>query len=144
SVYFDEIPMQTSREQHATTFVLPTLTDLIVDSSAFKSDEHMHACVDPNPDPNPNWASSDYSLFLIRNQRTRSLVDIYDVPHLFCVTNPIIMPIHSYVIQASDTQTYADAARNTHWEVTMDEEYNSLIMNQTWDLIPIPVNHNIL
>ncbi|KAH9295031.1 hypothetical protein KI387_038619, partial [Taxus chinensis] len=64
SVYFDEIPMQASQEQYATTSVLPPPTDLkddacnhadmILDSFESESDEHVHACVYPDPNPNPN------------------------------------------------------------------------------------------
>ena len=54
------------------------------------------------------------------------------------------MPMHVYVIQATDPQTYAEAIGNPHWEAAMDEEYNSLFANQTWDLVPLPSNRKLV
>ena len=99
-------------------------TNLILDSS--EPDEHEHASL--------NWDSSDDLASPMRRQRTQSLVDIYDAPHAFLATNSII-PMHAYLLQVLDPQTYAEAIGNPHWEAAMDEEYNSLIANQTWELI---------
>lgn len=79
----------------------------------------------------------------MRNQRARRLDDIYDAPHALSATNPIML-MHSYVIQAPDPQTYPEAARNPLCEATMDEEYNSLIENQTWDLVPLPLDQKLV
>lgn len=41
------------------------------------------------------------------------------------------MSIHAYIMHASYPQNYAEAVAQLEWEATMDEEYNSLIENQT-------------
>ena len=37
-----------------------------------------------------------------------------------------------------DLETFAKASRNPYWDVAMDEEYRSLMENDTWDLVPLP------
>lgn len=54
------------------------------------------------------------------------------------------MPMHAYMIHASNPQTYAKAVQHPKWEATIDEEYNSLIENQTWDLISLPSNRKFV
>lgn len=54
------------------------------------------------------------------------------------------MPMHAYMMHGSDPQTYAEANGHPEWEAAMDEEYNSLIENQTWDLVPLPSNRKLV
>ena len=35
-------------------------------------------------------------------------------------------------------ETFAEASGNPDWDATMDEEYCSLMANDTWDLVPLP------
>jgi hypothetical protein len=42
------------------------------------------------------------------------------------------------LVQSSDPQSYGEAAGNPFRESAMQEEYNSLLDNQTWDLVPLP------
>eukprot|EP00253_Pinus_taeda_P011169 PITA_11169 len=37
-----------------------------------------------------------------------------------------------------DTDTFAEASGHPHWEAAMNEEYHSLLANDTWDLVPLP------
>ena len=48
------------------------------------------------------------------------------------------MPMHAYMMHASNPQTYVEATGHPEWEATMDEEYKSLSDNQTWDLVSLP------
>ncbi len=48
------------------------------------------------------------------------------------------MPMLAYMMHGSDPQTYVEENGHLEWEASMDEEYNSLIENQTWDLVPLP------
>ena len=54
------------------------------------------------------------------------------------------MPMHAYMMHTYNPQTYAEAIGHPKWEATMDEEYNSLIENQTWDLVLLPSIHKIV
>jgi hypothetical protein len=49
-----------------------------------------------------------------------------DPPHALTSIEPI-MHMHFYMVLASDSQTYEDAARNPFWEATMQEEYKSML-----------------
>ena len=53
----------------------------------------------------------------------------------------------SHLAQVSenhDPKNFAEAARNPYWDVAMDEEYRSLMANDTWDLIPLPKGRKIV
>ena len=86
-------------------------------------------------------------------QKWRSMSDILDDPasiplfeeHLqaLLAMDPSIL-MHSYMMHGSDPQTYAEANGHPEWEAAMDEEYNSLIENQTWDLVPLPSNRKLV
>jgi hypothetical protein len=47
------------------------------------------------------------------------------------------------LVQSSDPQSYGEAAGNQFSESTMQEEYNSLLENQTWDLVSFPSGRKI-
>jgi hypothetical protein len=48
-----------------------------------------------------------------------------------------IPPKNIFLVQSSDPQSYGEASGNRFWESAMQEEYNSLLENQTWDLVPL-------
>eukprot|EP00253_Pinus_taeda_P019211 PITA_19211 len=48
------------------------------------------------------------------------------------------------MMHGSEPQTYAEANGHPKWEATMDEEYNSLIENQTWDLVLLHSNRKLV
>jgi hypothetical protein len=48
------------------------------------------------------------------------------------------------LVQSSDPQSYGEAVGNPFWESAMQKEYNSLLENQTWDLIPLPSRRKIV
>jgi hypothetical protein len=48
------------------------------------------------------------------------------------------------MVLSLNPQTYAEAEGNPFWEETMREEYNSLIENHTWDLVPLPSDQKLV
>ena len=42
------------------------------------------------------------------------------------------------VSENHDPETFAEASGNPYWDAAMNEEYRSLMANNTWDLIPLP------
>ena len=42
-----------------------------------------------------------------------------------------------------DLETFAEASRNPDWDEAMNEEYCSLMANDTWYLVPLPKGRNI-
>ena len=47
------------------------------------------------------------------------------------------------VSENHDPETFAKASGNPDWGAAMDEEYRSLIANDTWDLVPLPKGRKI-
>ena len=45
---------------------------------------------------------------------------------------------HSQFHRASSLLAFAEASGNSDWDAAMDEEYHSLMVNDTWDLVPLP------
>ena len=41
------------------------------------------------------------------------------------------------VSENHDPETIVEDSRNLDWDATMDEEYRSLMANDTWDLVPL-------
>ena len=39
---------------------------------------------------------------------------------------------------------FAEASENPDWDATMDEEYRSLMANDTWDLVPLPKGRKLV
>lgn len=54
---------------------------------------------------------------------------------LLATTPPAVSPI---------PKTYRGALSDPNWHAAMIEEYNALMANATWDLIPAPRNANIV
>eukprot|EP00253_Pinus_taeda_P017894 PITA_17894 len=127
----------------------------------------VHAYDDPHPSPDQASSSESNSLFI--NQRKRSLHDIYAQDHQATINGlvgdnsdlqgtssefiepPLALTAtkpspswHCHLVQSSDPQSYAEASRHSSWESTMEEEYNSLLENQTWDLVPLPSGRKLV
>ena len=47
------------------------------------------------------------------------------------------------VSENHDPENFAKASRNPYWDATMDEEYHSLMANDTWDLVSLPKGRQI-
>ena len=48
------------------------------------------------------------------------------------------------VFKNHDPKTFAEASGNPYWDVVMDEEYRSLMANDTWDLVPLPKGRKLI
>jgi len=44
----------------------------------------------------------------------------------------------SQVSDTHDTETFEEALVHLDWDTSMNEEYRSLMENDTWDLVPLP------
>ena len=40
-------------------------------------------------------------------------------------------------------ENFAEASGNPDWDAAMDEEYRSLMVNDTWDLVPLLKKENL-
>ena len=43
-----------------------------------------------------------------------------------------------------DPQTYQEASVDPRWQTTMQEEFNSLHENETWELVPLPPKRKLM
>jgi hypothetical protein len=55
-----------------------------------------------------------------------------------------MMPMHFYMVQSSDPHTYSEVVGNPLWEETMQEDHDSLLENQYWDLVPLPPGRKLV
>jgi hypothetical protein len=62
--------------------------------------------------------------------------------HVLSASEPM-MSMHCYMVQYLDPHTYSKVVGNPLWKETLQEEYESLLENQTWDLVPLPLGRNI-
>jgi hypothetical protein len=65
-----------------------------------------------------------------------------DPSHVFSTSEPA-MPMHCYMVLSIDPQNYNTVVGNPLWQETMQKEYDSLLQNQTWNLVPLPPERNI-
>jgi hypothetical protein len=75
------------------------------------------------------------------SRRTRS--QHVDPSHVLSYSKPMF-PMHFYMVQYSDPHNYNEVVGNALWEATMQEEHDSLLENQTWDLVPLPLGRKIV
>jgi hypothetical protein len=48
------------------------------------------------------------------------------------------------VSENHDSETFAEALGHLDWDTTMNEEYCSLMENDTWDLVPLPKGRKLV
>eukprot|EP00253_Pinus_taeda_P011894 PITA_11894 len=48
------------------------------------------------------------------------------------------------VLANYDPDTFAEASGHAHWDAAMNEEYHSLLANDTWDLVPLPKGRKLV
>jgi hypothetical protein len=68
----------------------------------------------------------------------------FEEPPLALTTTKLMPPKNLFLVQSLDLQSYGEAAGNPFWESSMQEEYNSLLENQTWDLVPLPSGRKLV
>jgi hypothetical protein len=62
--------------------------------------------------------------------------------HVLSTSEPAI-PMHCYMVQSTNPQTYNRVVGNSLWKETMQKKYDSLLKNQTSHLVPLPPERNI-
>jgi hypothetical protein len=48
------------------------------------------------------------------------------------------------VLDTHDPDTFVEASGNPNWDTVMNEEYHSLMVNDTWDLVPLPKGRKLV
>jgi hypothetical protein len=163
SFQFEESVSHVPQQPHADTFTLPPVRDdenahadsssdeifdsedsddSDLDSESVQSDaelEHLDAVVEPKK--RPKWAQTtlqDAGDLVGDPTDTRMTRSDFEEPPVALTTIEPLPSKHLFLVQSSDPQSYGEAAGNPVWESATQEEYNSLLENQTWNLVPLP------
>jgi hypothetical protein len=48
------------------------------------------------------------------------------------------------MVQSSNPQIYSEVVGNPLWETSMQEKYDSLLEDQTWDMVPLPPGRKLV
>jgi hypothetical protein len=169
SVQFKQSVSHVPQQPHPDTFTLPPVQDdehAHADSSSDKSfdsndsddSDSDSASVqsdaeseDPDavaePEQRPKWAQTTFQdagdLVGDPGDTRRTRYDFKEPPISLIATEPLPSK-HLFLVQSSDPQSYGEAIGNPFWESAMQEEYNSLLENQTWDLVPLPSRRKLV
>jgi hypothetical protein len=160
SVQFKESVSHVPQQPHANTFVLPPVRDdenAHAESYSYESCESedsydpdiesIHVDADVESESRPKWAMTtlqdarDLVGDLADTRRNRS---DFEEPPLTLTSTELMPPRNIFLVQDSNPQSYGEPAGNPFWESTMKEEYNSLLENQTWDLVPLPSGRKLV
>jgi hypothetical protein len=101
----------------------------------------VHPNADAEPQQRPKWAQTtlqdagDLVGDSADTRRTRS--NFKEPPIALTSTEPFLSK-HLFLVHSSYPESYGEATGNPFWKSSMQEEYNSLLENQTWDLVPLP------
>lgn len=71
----------------------------------------------------------------VHHMQTRAKVDTYKPCHLLKFPHPLIQDVPTCV---------STTTRDLHWKTSMAEEYNVVVANRTWDLVPPDPNKNLV
>jgi hypothetical protein len=149
------------QQPHANTFILPPVrddehahADSSLDESSNSEDsddsdtESVHSDVESKhpdavakPKQRPKWAQTtlqDAEDLVGNPADTRRTRYDFEEPHVALAATEPLPSRHLFLVQSSDPQSYGEGAGNPFWESAMQEEYNSLLENQTWDLVLLP------
>ena len=58
-------------------------------------------------------------------------------------TDPLL-PERRFMMMGLDPQTFKEACHDPIWQATMDEEFDSLQDNKTWELVPLPIGRKLV
>jgi hypothetical protein len=75
---------------------------------------------------------------------TRRTPSNFEEPPLALIATEPLSPMHIFLVQSLDPQSYGKATGNPFWESAIQEEYNSLLENQTLDLVPLPLGRKLV
>jgi hypothetical protein len=167
SVQFEESVSHVPQQPHAVTFTLPPVRDdehAHADSSSdeisdsknsddsylelVQSDSELeHSDAVAEPEQRPKWAQTtlqDAGDLVGDPVDTRRTQFDFEEPLVALTATEPFPSRHIFLVQSSDPQSYGEVAGNPFWESTMQEEYNSLLENHTWDPVPLPSGRKLV
>jgi hypothetical protein len=106
----------------------------------------VHTDANTELESRPKWAKTtlqDAGDLVGDPADTRRTQSDFEEPPLALTATKTMPPMHLFLVQSSDPQSYGKTVGNPFWESSMQEEYNSLLENQTWDPVPLPSGRKI-
>jgi hypothetical protein len=167
SVQFEESVSHVPQQPHTDTFTLPPVRDDEhahaesssdesydsedlddSDSELVQSDaESEHPDAVAEPEQRSKWEQTTLQatgdLIGDRADTRRTRFDFKETPVSLTSIEPFPSR-HVFLVQSSDPQSYGEAVGNPFWESAIQEEYNSLLENQTRDLVPLPFGRKLV
>jgi hypothetical protein len=107
----------------------------------------VHPDAYAKPEKRPRWAQTtlqDVRDLVGDPVDTRRNHSDFDEPLIALIATKTLPSRNLFFVQSLDPQSYGEAARNPFLESAMQEEYNSLLENQTWDLVPLPSRRKLV
>jgi hypothetical protein len=138
--------------QHVDTLVLPSVSDIRDDSIHSYFVHGNNQVVHPDKKPTlklqqmpkkAQFTLQEIGILTgnpLDSSKTRSQHE--EPSHVLSASEPT-MPMHCYMVQSTDPQTYNKDVGNPLWKETIHKEYESLLDNHTCDLVPLPPERNI-
>jgi hypothetical protein len=107
----------------------------------------VHPNADVEPEQRSKWAQTTLhdvgDLVGDPTDTRRNQSDFKEPPIALTATEPF--PSRNiFLVQSSDPQSYGEVVGNPFWESAMQEEYKSVLENQTWDLVPLPFGRKLV
>jgi hypothetical protein len=103
--------------------------------------------VDVEPEQRPKWPHTTLQdvgdLVGDPTNTRRNQYGLEEHPIALTTTEPF-PSMHIFLVQSSDPRSYGEAAGNPFLESTIQEEYNSFLENQNWDLVPLPYGSKLV
>eukprot|EP00253_Pinus_taeda_P005463 PITA_05463 len=109
--------------------------------------ENISSSYDGSEDDNPPRPSQDPQLPIWVRATRDAAGDLVGDPRDQRRTCSQFERASSLLAQAPvnhDPDTFAEASGHPHWEAAMNEEYHSLLANDTWDLVPLPKGRKLV
>jgi hypothetical protein len=128
---------------------VPSFVPILVSSSDDDSEDenpppHAHLPLDESFEPEPTLA---YPLPRWVCSTREASGDLIGDPSDQCQTCSQFQRASSLlaqVLETHDPETFVEASGHPDWDTTMNEEYRSLMANDTWDLVPLPKGRKLV
>jgi hypothetical protein len=122
--------------------------DMVSSSDDDSEDENPPLPAHPPPDESfdPELAPLPSLPRWVRSTR-EAIGGLVGDPSNQCRTRSHFQRASSLLAQVSEThdlETFAEASGHPDWDTTMNEEYRSLMENDTWDLVPLPKGRKLI
>jgi hypothetical protein len=107
----------------------------------------VHAYPYVEIDLRPKWAQTtlqDAGDHFGDLANTRKTQYYFEEPPLSLIATKPMSPKNLFLVQYSNPKSYGEVAVNPFLESVMQEEYNSPLKNQNWDLVPLPLGRKLV